>query len=407
MKRMLEIVHATDLSELAAARAAEPLQERPLYSVRDGVATVNVSGPLTKYETSFSSMLGGTSTLRVREALRAANSDPEVRAVLLHIESPGGTVGGTAELYDSISNSRKPVHSHIEDLGASAALWIASASKSVTANRSAAVGSIGTYTAIQDTSGAYAKEGVKVHVISSGGVKGGGVDGAPISDAYLEEAQKRIDAITDLFVEAVAKGRSHAGLTKTKVKALADGRIHLASAAKDLGLIDKVASLEEAHFSIARTAMNEDQVKAAEALAAEKVAENDRLRGELEAATATLKALAAEKELAAMQAALGTLKNLPAKSAGLAEALIAIKAAAPAEAFAVLETQIRAWDAQVKVSALFEEKGSTEGGVKETVNVNDAAAFRAAADEMVTAGKAKDRATAMQQILRTQPQGGN
>jgi signal peptide peptidase SppA len=322
-----------------------------------------------------------------------------VRAILLHIESPGGTVGGTAEAYDAIVNSRKPVHSHIEDLGASAALWIASASKSISANKSAAVGSIGTYTAIQDTSGAYAKDGVKVHVISSGGVKGGGVDGAPISDAYLAETQKRIDSITDLFVEAVAKGR---GMSSARVKELADGRIHLATAAKGLGLIDKVASLDEAHFSIARSAMNEDQIKAAEALAAEKSAENEQLKAKLAEATKALGVIAAERELAGMAALVAGLKNLPAQE-GLAAALVTVKAAAP-EAFAVIETQLRAWDGQVKVSALFEENGSTRPAA-EAVDINDAEKFRAAGDALVKDGKFPNRYEAMKHLRAAQ--GGN
>jgi len=399
---MLEIVHATDLTELAASAAANPSEPRQPYSVKDGVAVIGVTGPMTKYETSFQSLLGGTSTLRVRESLKAANADNSVKAILLHIESPGGTVGGTAELYDAVVASKKPVHAHIEDLGASAALWVASGAKTISANKSAHVGSIGTYTAIQDTSGAYAKDGVKVHVISSGGVKGAGVDGAPVSDAYLEETQKRIDAITDLFVEAVAKGR---GMSKSKVKELADGRVHLATAAMGLGLIDKVASLDEAHFSIARSAMNEDQIKAAEALAAEKAAENEQLKAKLAEAMEALGAIKAKEELAEMTATLAGLKELKA-TAGLAEALVSIKGVAP-EAFAVLETQIRAWDGQSKVGELFKEAGTTKGGVVEALNVNDTNAFKAAADAMVAAGTAKNRAEAMQAILRAQPQGGN
>jgi ClpP class serine protease len=268
------------------------------------------------------------------------------------------------------------------------------------------VGSIGTYTAIEDTSGAYEKSGVKVHVISSGGVKGGGVDGAPVSDAYIEETQKRIDAITDLFVDAVAKGR---GLSKSKVKGMADGRIHLAAAAKDMGLIDRIASLDEAHFSIARTAMNEDQVKVAEALVASTIQENESLKERLAAAEASgaevaakLAAIERTAKLAAVTAKLADLK-LPAQ-AGLAEALLSIEEKAP-EAFAVLDKQIAAWAAQSDAGALFAEIGTQESG-KGAVNVNDAGEFRAAADALVAAKKAPNRAEAMKTILRA-AQGGN
>lgn len=219
---------------------------RPAYELTDdGVAVIDLSGPLTKYETSFQSFFGGTSTVRARATLRDAARDPRVHAILLRIDSPGGTVAGTSDLAEAIkaADARKPVHAYIEDLGASAAYWLASQARRVSANTSAEVGSIGVFAVLEDTSGAYAKEGVKVHVVKAGAFKGLGVPGTAITDAQLSEVQRQVDAIGDIFVTAIASGRQ---LPLKRVKELADGRVHIAQAAKDLGLIDEVGTLESA-----------------------------------------------------------------------------------------------------------------------------------------------------------------
>jgi capsid assembly protease len=412
MQRIMAVVRAADLPALQAAAKADPPAKQPLYEKRDGVAVIDVSGPLTKHPHSFQSLVGGTSTLQVREALRAANADQDVRAILLHVESPGGSVNGLAELYDSISSSGKPVHAHADDIMASGALWLASAAESITANRSAMVGSIGAYVAIEDTSGVYDKAGVKVHVVSSGGVKGGLVDGAPISEEYLAEVKARIDSISDLFVSEVAQGR---GLSKKRVSDMADGRMHLASAAKELGLIDGIASFDEAFLSISRKAMNEEQLAAkaaedakarveAETKLAELQAQMTTMASQVKAANDALAQVAHEKAVAAVQAKLATLKSLPAQ-AGLAEALVTLQNAAP-EAFAVLETHLSAWNAQSKTGALFQETGTSASGSK-VIDVNNPEEFRAAADEMVAQGKYKTRPEAQKAILREQLKGGN
>ena len=88
---------------------------------------------------------------------------------MLHVDSPGGHVAGVQALADTIFQARKlkPLHAHIEDLGASAAYWLASQANTVTANSTAEVGSIGTMAVVHDSSGAAAKAGIKVYVVSS------------------------------------------------------------------------------------------------------------------------------------------------------------------------------------------------------------------------------------------------
>jgi signal peptide peptidase SppA len=210
----------------------------------EGVAHISLSGPLQKHASSFS---GGTSTVLARQDVRSAARDPDVGSILLRIESPGGTFAGNSELAEEIerASEKKPVYAYINDLGASAAYWLASSAQHVMANKEALVGSIGTYASVTDYSGRAASEGVKVHVIRAGAFKGMGTPGTEITPEQLAEMQRHVDSRNQFFLEAVAKGRK---VSMDYVKSqLADGRLHTASEAIGLKLIDSIASLEEAH----------------------------------------------------------------------------------------------------------------------------------------------------------------
>lgn len=210
--------------------------------LKDGVAVISASGPLMKHA---SSMGGGASSVLLRQSINAAAKDPRVGAILLSIESPGGTSAGTYELASTIkrANEVKPVLAHIEDLGASAAYWLAAAASSISANLPAMVGSIGTYMVVSDLSAMAAKEGVKVHVIRAGQYKGMGTPGTEITADQLAILQDRVDSANELFLAGVMEGRK---MDREQLNKIADGRVYSAAKAKDLGLIDRVQTFDEA-----------------------------------------------------------------------------------------------------------------------------------------------------------------
>jgi len=111
------------------------------------------------------------------------------------------------------------------------------------AGPNASVGSIGVYTALQDWSGLYAREGVKVHVVRAGRFKGMGTAGTEVTAEQLTELQREVDEINAQFVGAVARGRR---MTDEAAMELADGRIHRANAAKEMKLIDAVQTFDAA-----------------------------------------------------------------------------------------------------------------------------------------------------------------
>ena len=215
--------------------------DREYEMLSGGIALIEVSGTLMKYGSSLNE---SSSTIAIRRKVRLAAKDPEVLAILLRIDSPGGSSAGTQDLADDLAAAarQKTVVAYIEDLGASAAYWIASQCPKVFANRSAMVGSIGTYAVVQDYSGAAASMGIRVHVVRAGDYKGAGTPGTEITAGQLAEWQRIVDETNDFFLRGVASGR---GMSLSEVRKLADGRVHIGAAAQTLGLIDGVQSFDE------------------------------------------------------------------------------------------------------------------------------------------------------------------
>ena len=209
------------------------------YSIVNGVAVIELEDALMKGWSKY----GGTSTLWARAAIRDADRNKAVKSILLHIDSPGGTSAGTAELGDDIRNTKKPIHAHIDDLGASAAYWCASQADSISMNRAGFAGSVGTYAAIRDYSGSAAMEGIKVHVISTGPYKGLGEPGTEISSAYLAEWQDIINKHFSHFQQAVQSGRQ---MTAANFKRISDGRVFDSRESKAYNLIDRIESFDKA-----------------------------------------------------------------------------------------------------------------------------------------------------------------
>lgn len=233
---MKRLVMARDLPLEAAQR-----DERE-YDIHEGVAIINLHGPMMKARSKF----GGVGTVQIRQQLRQASKDPEVRTIMLHVDSPGGHVAGTQELADEIFRIResgKQIIAHIDDLCASAAYWAASQVLSITANPIAEIGSIGTIAVLEDHSAAMEKQGITVHIITTGAFKGIGVRGVPVTDEALAYLQDRVESLNTHFLAAIGRGRKK---KDQQLMPWSDGRVHIAQTAVDMGLIDKIMSFEDA-----------------------------------------------------------------------------------------------------------------------------------------------------------------
>ncbi len=160
---LAQLAAAVQLGASAAGGVdARPLFETPAaaeaplpFELKDGVAHVRVAGTMIRGSIPWW-MRGAVSTSRLLEHVQVAADDKRVRSILLRIESPGGSASGIGELADAVFAARqqKPVHAHIDTIGASAAYWVASQASRVTAEPTAEIGSIGAYRPITDSSAA-------------------------------------------------------------------------------------------------------------------------------------------------------------------------------------------------------------------------------------------------------------
>jgi signal peptide peptidase SppA len=240
--RLREAVAHVKAGRMPPIRAAAPGRPPGAFELSaDGIAVIGIQGPMFKGPSKFSEADSSALRRGVREAAQSA----DVRGILLAIDSPGGTVAGTDDLATEVraASKLKPVHAFIEDLGASAAYWVASQAKKITATPTSLIGSIGTLAVVEDSSGLAQMEGVVVHVVSTGAFKGAFVDGAPVLPEHLTDLQEQVDALNMHFLAAVQSGRRLSG---DKLSAVSDGRLHIAEAAQSLKLIDSVGSFEDA-----------------------------------------------------------------------------------------------------------------------------------------------------------------
>ncbi len=190
----------------------QPDSSNPLLSVDDGIATISIEGPILRKPGLFARVImGATDSEEIGAAIREANDRTDIKAVMLNIDSPGGTVAGTPELAAAVAslNEQKPVYAFSSGLMASAAYWIASQARAIYATPSAQVGSIGVVQAVVDDSAALDKEGIKVEVFSVGKYKAMGAPGNPLTNDQRELIQSNLAEIAGEFHAAVlAKGRA-------------------------------------------------------------------------------------------------------------------------------------------------------------------------------------------------------
>ncbi|MGI4762498.1 MAG: S49 family peptidase [Janthinobacterium lividum] len=206
------------------------------------VAVIPIQGTVQKR--------GGYCSLGTKDLVaqvQAANRDPEIAAIVLDIDSPGGQVDGTEELAQAVALSGKPVVAYIDGLGASAAYWIASQASHIFINSASTgyAGSLGVLCMSINQSAFLEKQGVKVEILRSSRA----VDKARLNpveamdDTVRAAVQADLDQIGETFIAAVTKGRGDKLSTKEDVFT---GKVYRGSDAKKHGLVDAIGSLQDA-----------------------------------------------------------------------------------------------------------------------------------------------------------------
>jgi signal peptide peptidase SppA len=188
---------------------------------------------------------GGTSAEGFSRRFSQALNDPTVGAIVIDVDSPGGSVYGVAELAAEIYAARgsKKIVAVANSLAASAAYWIAAAADELVVTPGGEVGSIGVYTAHEDWSKALELQGIKPSLISAGKFKTEANPYEPLTEEARAAIQTRVNEYYDMFTKAVGKYR---GATPSAVReGYGQGRVVGAKEAVDLNMADRIETLSE------------------------------------------------------------------------------------------------------------------------------------------------------------------
>lgn len=209
------------------------------------IAVVPLYGVMAQRINMMQAMSGGTSTEMFAKALREQVNNPQVKAVIIDVDSPGGSVYGTDELASEIYAMRgtKPIVAVANSLMASAAYYSMSQADEIVITPGGEVGSIGVIAMHVDQSEYNASEGIKPTIITFGKYKAEGNPHQPLNEEALAEIQSQVDRYGNMFLKAVARGR---GVSVDTVRTkYGQGRVFGAQDAVGLGMADRVATLDQ------------------------------------------------------------------------------------------------------------------------------------------------------------------
>ncbi len=213
-----------------AALSGTPLGER--FTFGKTVAVVDVRGVISD----------AADTVDALDHLRQQDA---TIGVVLRIDSPGGAVAPSQEIYDAVwrLRARKPVVASLGNVAASGGYYVASAADVVVADPGTLTGSIGAIMEVQNVATLAEKVGVSQTVVKSGRFKDVGQPLRAVTDEERVLLQRMVDDVLGQFIDAVARGR---GMEAGRVRALADGRLYSGAQARDVGLVDELGGLADA-----------------------------------------------------------------------------------------------------------------------------------------------------------------
>jgi protease IV len=186
---------------------------------------------------------GAATSEEITQSLKEANDDESVKAIVMRINSPGGSPAAAEEIVSAMKKIDKPIVISMGDVAASAAYYISAPADKILANPDTMTGSIGVIWEFQNRSKFYGKEGTSFYIAKSGEFKDMGGDWKGLSDEEKQYADQVISEAYGRFIKEVADDRN---LSLSNVKDLADGRIYTGAKAKELGLVDELGSLDDA-----------------------------------------------------------------------------------------------------------------------------------------------------------------
>ena len=213
-----------------------------IESLSGNVALIPIEGLIVGTEDSeflFESITTSPDTV---ELIEKAGKNPNIKAIVLEINSPGGSAVASEEIANAVKKTNKTTVAWIREVGASGAYWIASSADYIVANRASITGSIGVIASYLEFPGLLEKYNVTYQRLVSGKFKDIGSPYKEMTDEERAIFQQTLDEIRDYFVSEVAKNRN---LNKKDVDKIANGLFYLGAQAKELGLVDELGGKDE------------------------------------------------------------------------------------------------------------------------------------------------------------------
>ena len=211
------------------------------------IAVVPVEGTIASADSTVPGVQPPVTPEGLADALRQAEEDPSVAAVVLEVNSPGGGVTASDEMHQSIldfkESSGKRVVVSMGDTAASGGYYISTAADRIVASETTLTGSLGVIFSLTDFSELADEYGVEQEVIKSGEFKDMGSSFKDLTPEEREIFQSLVDESYDRFVSVIVEGRN---LPEEKVREIADGRVYSGQQARELGLVDSFGGLDEA-----------------------------------------------------------------------------------------------------------------------------------------------------------------
>ncbi len=214
------------------------------FALDGNVALINIEGEIVSDNGGGFLASSGASSTDIVSFIREADQNPQVKAILLRINSPGGAPVASEEIAASVNNASKPIVALIRDQGTSGAYWVASAADGIVASPISIVGSIGVLGSSLEFSGFMQKYGIGYEKLIAGQYKDIGI---PFRNLTLEERailQQRLDLMHQYFIKSVAENR---GMGYEKLAPLANGLFYTGEQGLELGLVDRLGGVDAAN----------------------------------------------------------------------------------------------------------------------------------------------------------------
>lgn len=223
---------------------------KPKVSKEPKVAVIYAVGAIESGRGGSNPLMGGSSvgSTTMVEAIREADKDETVKAIVLRVDSPGGSALASDIIWNALVSCKKPVVASMGDVAASGGYYISSGCQKIYAESGTITGSIGVVGGKIVIGGLMNMVGLKTDVISRGANSGLASTDQPWTEAERKVVRESMQDVYDMFLDRTLAGRKRAGnpMSKEKLLTLAGGRIWTGRQAKAAGLVDELGTLDDA-----------------------------------------------------------------------------------------------------------------------------------------------------------------